>query len=160
MIDDERDMLIALIGQDYDREVAKGTMLFKLEHGPDTEHFRYVWTNKDSWNAGQWYQFVVTLDSNNHANNMMAVDGVNDTSVLVGVPDTVKIDMSYDADIYIGGKDGDTAQLDGERFFQGVLDDVRLYNVVLSPDQISSLYTTGDEGGASTTYEVRWEEQP
>lgn len=158
---DDHNLLIALVGTEYGRiEVDRGALLFKAENGADTFHIRYVWTNRTSWNAGEWYHFVATLDSSDHSQNSLAVNGVDDTSTYSEVPTSERIDMSFNVNIQIGGRDADEGQLTEDRFFEGIIDDIRIYGIKLSALEIADLYATGNPGvGAPRTYSRRWRER-
>ena len=78
---------------------------------------------------GQWHHvgFVYDMDT---FHRRLYVDGAQvaeDTSAVSG--------LSSDGGLYIGtGKD-----LDASSFFSGLIDDVRIYDVALTPEQIAAL---------------------
>ncbi|MCH8148928.1 MAG: hypothetical protein IH987_13275, partial [Planctomycetes bacterium] len=148
-LDDGNDLLIALIGTDYGQaSVADGSLLFKIEEGGSDA--RYTWTTQTSWTAGQWYHFAVALDVTDNTSNQIYIDGSDNTAGGSGTGTTET--MSFNADINIGGKDTDSSQLAGAHYFDGVIDDVRIFNRVLLHWEIQSLaatYQVIDLGSAS-----------
>ena len=104
---------------------------------------------------------MAVLDSHDHSKNTLSVDGVDDTDSLSAVPDSEPINMSFNADFHIGGKDADYYNLSSESFFDGSIDDIRVYNRKLTAPQIASLHGTGEVGVEPViTYSIRWYGQP
>lgn len=138
--DNEHDMLVVLAGNDYNQgSVADGSLVFKIEGGETTEDFNYIWSSRTSWTAGQWYHFACVLDSNHAPNNRIYINGVDNTGGLDNGVGSDELSLDFNADMTIGGGAGDTSQLSGDRFFDGVIDDVRLYGQVMSDSQIAEL---------------------
>ncbi len=81
-------------------------------------------------NTNQWYHVVGIVDRANN-NISLYVDGIlnltNKYSNVVG-------DISNDLPFYIGAKSVN------ENFFHGLIDDVRIYNRILSASEIQELY--------------------
>jgi len=73
--------------------------------------------------TGTWHHVVVTNDDTTAT---YYVDGIKTGTSAAGV------DADVATDLYIG--------YDGTNFFDGVIDDVRIYNYVLTPTQIKTLY--------------------
>ncbi|MBN1764067.1 MAG: right-handed parallel beta-helix repeat-containing protein [Sedimentisphaerales bacterium] len=92
-------------------------------------------------NDGNWHQVAVTFsgDTATVDDIIFYVDGVIDP---IGFThNTGSIDTALDANVSIGHY-----QLNGENFFEGQIDDVCIYNRVLSADEIEILYTIGLAG--------------
>jgi len=73
--------------------------------------------------TGTWHHVVVTNDDTTAT---YYVDGIKTGTSAAGV------DADVATDLYIG--------YDGTNFFDGLIDDVRIYNYVLTPTQIKNLY--------------------
>ncbi|MCH7701288.1 MAG: DUF3466 family protein [Planctomycetes bacterium] len=141
---DEANLVIALVGTDYgNANPSDGSLVFKIENEVGGEGYRYQWTTTTSWTAGTWYHFACTVDSSNAANNNIYIDAVDDTNGTgIGGSGTDVIAMSFNAPLRIGGRDADTAELATTVYFNGVLDDVRLYNRILTAAEIQALAAT------------------
>ncbi len=94
------------------------------------------------WNTGQlamneWYHVAVTYDRTSPANDpIFYINGVATTTTEYGTPSgTPDSDASYD--LTIGAKE------DGDALFDGAIDDVRIYNRILTPTEIATLYKGG-----------------
>ena len=98
--------------------------------------------------AGQWYFAVGTYDSAT-GDMRLYLDGVEIGSGSHAVGGVIDVDPTVP--VWIGAN-GTAA-----RFFDGVLDDVRVYNTALSASEIASLYSAGGGGGGGppTIFEVR-----
>lgn len=83
-------------------------------------------TTSQIYNNGEWHYFVVTY---NGSSGQIYVDNEEDGSTFDSI-------YSWDSDesLYIG------AQWGTESFFNGQIDDVRIYNRALSPEEIQDLY--------------------
>jgi hypothetical protein len=83
-------------------------------------------------NDGQWHHVLAVYDS--AIGHKIYIDGVvdkSDSNILTAVAQSASADNAN-----IGRRaDGNT--------FNGLIDDVRIYNRALSPDEIKRLYTMG-----------------
>ena len=110
------------------RNGTNNSLCFAIDGGPST-----VFGNKDVVNDGQWHHAVGVYDG---SNTYLYIDGTLDASF----PWTGAV-LTDAYNVFIG----ENAQATG-RQFNGLIDDVRVYNVALSASQISALYYQ------STTY--------
>jgi hypothetical protein len=95
-------------------------------HGDDSDqysNFRF-----DSSKLNQWHHIAVTYDSANGTIRFY-IDGTADTVRQYDVPRPVTV-----APAWIGGWDREA------RWFLGSLDDIRIYNRVLTASEIQALY--------------------
>ena len=86
---------------------------------------------------GQWYHIVGTIDSSND------VDIYVNGNQVAGAYWNLGASPQFQPPITIG------AMGDGTTYFRGVIDDVRIYNIALSADQVSQLYAAGTSGQPS-----------
>ncbi len=96
----------------------------------------YVGSNSDTFVAGVWYHFAAVYDGMNLKLYMDAVEQL-DVASLSG---SVASSTNY---LGIGGP------IDGH-YFDGIIDDVRIYNRALSAEEIQALYRSAVSGKAST----------
>ncbi len=145
-LSDDFDMIVALAGRDYNRaSVPKGSLVFKIEGGSSfVGHMHYVWTSRRSWQAGRWYHFVCVLDGKFAPNNKVYIDGVDLSAGTENGPGSDALGLGFNAPVTIGGGAADRGQLVGWRYFDGVLDDIRIYDHVITDDQIAELSSTGE----------------
>ncbi len=137
--DNNNDMLVALVGADYNQSsVADGSLVFKVEANGA---YRYAWTTKTVWNAGDWYHFAVVHYPNSPTSNQISIDGVDDTAGTAG--SGTGNNLNFSAAFLLGGKDADTSQLSGARYFQGFLDDVQVFARALCADEIANISGSG-----------------
>lgn len=94
-------------------------------------------TSVSSLNDGNWHFTVATWDSTGDGYVRLYTDGVFD-SISSGTQLTAITTPTPTTDLFIGGAPELT-----NFAYVGVLDDVRLYNVALTPSQISALYSLG-----------------
>ena len=138
--DNNNHFIVVLSGTDYNdgRGIPDGALIFKVEKAPYNIYgYRYVWTKNTSWDAGVWYHFAVMSKKANGENNKVYINGADDTAGNVGENGP---EVDYNSSIRIGGSRSDTAQLSGERYFDGVIDEVRIYNRILSSQEARLLY--------------------
>ncbi len=135
--DDEHNTMIALIGADCKRpDLPRGSLCMKVEHGPTTMEFRYKWTTRRSWTAGEWYHFACTIHSADSASNDILINGVDDTDP-ADLGSVGYIDTDYTADMRIGGRNGDFYVIP-EAYFKGVIDDVMMYDTALEESDFAT----------------------
>jgi len=84
----------------------------------------------DIHSLGEWYHVVLVYDGSTAS---LYSNGVNIASESASI--------SYDSrDLYIGQRD------DGAKHYNGLIDDVRIYNKALTPEEIFELYRYGTRG--------------
>ncbi len=88
--------------------------------------------------ASRWYHTVATYDSAT-GKVQFYIDGQLDCEKTYTTAHVA--DLGYPKGVYIGKA---TAAEGDSRYWDGAFDDVRIYNYVLKPDQIESLYAAGD----------------
>lgn len=87
---------------------------------------------------GQWHHFVVTYDgSQTAAGTNFYMDGVDDGRYIID--DDIDTDFYSSADVYLGYN----PSFGGGTYWQGVLDDVRVYTYVRTAAQAASDYQAG-----------------
>jgi hypothetical protein len=92
----------------------------------------------DAITLGSWHHVVVTWDGTNNATNvLMYVDGTAVGSYAATTNASGNRVNDSGASIYLGNEPNSTRTLDG------VLDDVRVYNRVLSPAEIKAIHRAG-----------------
>ncbi len=92
------------------------------------------------FNDGNWNQVVFTLDVNSHQSKIF-INGMEKKSV--NSSNTTKINLKYTSTKI--GKDEIEGY--GNRYWNGKIDDIAIYNRALTPQEITQLYT-----GVATTY--------
>jgi hypothetical protein len=93
-----------------------------------TAHLMYS-SRRSQWDTNSWYQVIVTSDAG--GNRYLFVNGqleATATNVPFGQQNT---------NLYIGANIG---QVPGEGYFLGAIDDIRIYNRALTPQDVSNLY--------------------
>jgi tetratricopeptide (TPR) repeat protein len=132
---------IITVPQDWTTIVAKGNSAWRLSTFYDQRKFHFAvtepstdtdknWVNGDTEvAAGEWHQVVGTYDG---ANVRLYVDGVEDSNSPIANSRGIS---SNDEPVYIGGNSESTA-----RFWNGLIDDVRIYNYALSKAEVKELY--------------------
>ncbi len=97
-----------------------------IELGDNTNGgYRYLTFNTNTLD-GAWHHIVYTKNGTSHA---VYVDGSTDREF------TSNADISWSVPLYIGKR--------LSAYFSGVIDDARIYNRALSPDEIAILYQQG-----------------
>ena len=106
-------------GSDHDE------LIVKIDDGAD---HAYNW-GSTTITDGEWYHCALVLDTTTDTlyGYVNGVEEINESSVNVD-------DMTYD-DVAIG-----RGEYGGDHYFQGLLDEVRIYNRALSASEIESLY--------------------
>ncbi|MFW9903504.1 MAG: DUF2341 domain-containing protein [Candidatus Thorarchaeota archaeon] len=130
------DMVIILAGTDY-AQGENGTLVFKIENGD----VRYKWTDTNTWTPNDWYYVTCLLDTNNLANNKIYINGLDDTRSTDWSSGN-STNLGWNSDWNIGGGNVDTGQLgDGQAWFNGTIDEVRISGVLRSTGWISTEYS-------------------
>jgi hypothetical protein len=131
---------IDTVPQEWTTIVAKGNSAWRLSTYRDQRKFHFAvtgwivganwWINGDTEVAGsEWHYVCGTYDG---ANIRLYVDGVEDPSSPVAYSGSIGINVEP---VYIGedaGKPG--------RFWNGLIDDVRIYSYALSEAEVKELY--------------------
>jgi hypothetical protein len=95
------------------------------------------YTTGANWADGAWHHFVVTYNGSSSASGVvMYVDGVLWT--MTTVFDNLSATIANTTSLKIGGNTSDTPHC-----FPGFLDEVSVYNKVLSPQEVSWIYNGG-----------------
>lgn len=130
---------IGLAGSDYNYSPATvGSLVVKVENG---NGYAYSWTSTTSWKKNKWYHFALVHYPDNPSGSQIFIAGADDTESAFGSNTGIAIEFS--APFRIGGKQADTYQLSSTRFFDGRLDDFRIYNRALCSDEIDDQYHSG-----------------
>ncbi|HUT23105.1 MAG TPA: LamG-like jellyroll fold domain-containing protein, partial [Sumerlaeia bacterium] len=112
---------------------------------------RRVYANATTWSAGTWHRVVLTWGS---GGTQMIVDGVaqSDTDPFQGI---ISSDSTYPLHV------GSYGQAVASYFFEGTIDDVRIYDWALSPEDLSlpeaafaRACSAGDESETTVTLQV------
>lgn len=168
--------MIYVKGYQYGTIVAKfeddgnnrGWMINMGETGDNTKlcvvHSRLgTWTNPIQWNTGftpalnTWYHIAVTFDATLSSNNIkLYVNGNLQAQTTWAYSMTPNL-----ARLYIGGYDGPGNGVNGganSRFFNGKIDEVRLFNRPLCQDEINThkgCTLAGNENGLVAYYKFK-----
>jgi hypothetical protein len=103
-----------------------------------------VFSDKSSWNANQWYHITIVHDSLN--NILWYIDGVlDDTDAFVAAY------TSESPDFFIGARQS----LNNNTYFDGKIDEVRIYNRALSAEEVRELYNMTKGSGFNKTKKNR-----
>ena len=109
---------------------------FRLNDGRlRTEHGNGNLQGDTTCNDGEWHNFTLTVPYDapcDDPDTVIYLDGVVDSRVSTGTSNTY--DLVARADVSIG-----RSATSGDRYFPGVIDDVRIYNVALSEEEIAAL---------------------
>lgn len=100
----------------------------------------YVETSSANLSAGKWYH-VAGVFSQSGKSAKIYINGVEQATTTTGtIPSSIGNDEGYFA---IGAEDS-TAPPNPTNFYDGLIDEVRLYNRALSSDEIHELYSYAD----------------
>jgi len=95
-----------------------------------------VLSGNNSLGTTGWHMITTTYTFASHTGSMY-IDGV----LIKTTNDFPTSDINNTADIYIGK---DNPAEFGEHFFQGKIDDIRIYNIAITPQQITDLYNANN----------------
>ena len=101
----------------------------KPEYGPGTLYARNISLIGVEIRARAQTENTIFIDGAENKGGVSSNNAVN-----------YHLTLNWSADYGIGGKDADKAQLPSQRFFDGAIDDVRLYSRLLSPKEVTTLY--------------------
>ncbi len=85
-------------------------------------------------NDGGWHYVAVTVQENatiSYPDVILYVDGIDDTR---GTEDPEALNLTADQDVRIGSRPSGN-----DRFFMGLIDDVRIYDRALTPEEVAWL---------------------
>ena len=109
---------------------------FRLNEGRlRTEHGNGNLQGDTACNDGEWHNFALTVPYDapcDDPDTVIYLDGVVDSRVSTGTSNTY--DLVARADVIIG-----RSATSSDRYFPGVIDDVRIYDVALSAEEIAVL---------------------
>ncbi|MFX0181445.1 MAG: DUF2341 domain-containing protein [Candidatus Hodarchaeota archaeon] len=146
------DMAIILTGTNYNQG-ENGTLVFKIENGD----VRYKWTRTKTWFAGVWYYFACVLDADNLVNNMIYINGSDDTDTTDWSSGN-NANLGWYDDWNIGGGNVDSGQLEnGQAWFDGIIDEVRISGVSRSTSWVLTEYN--NQYDPESFYSVEKEEE-
>ncbi len=141
------------VNMEWQTVIAKGDSAWRLSTANNYRRYHFAVTGGPPWNyingdievaANEWHHVCGTYDG---ANLRLYIDGVEDPAGPVPEPNGVTTD---DYDVYIG----ENQERPG-RYWDGLIDDVRLYNYALTPAQVFNLckpgvlYVDADAPGAN-----------
>jgi len=141
------------VNMEWQTVIAKGDSAWRLSTARNYRRYHFAVTGGPPWNyingdieveAHEWHHVCGTYDG---ANLRLYIDGVEDPAGPVPEPNGVTTD---DYDVYIG----ENQERPG-RYWDGLIDDVRLYNYALTPAQVFNLckpgvlYVDADAPGAN-----------
>lgn len=98
------------------------------------------WISNTKMTAGEWYHVAVTYDG---TAVRFFINGVQDTNVVT----TQLVFGTNDESLTLGGY---LPGLEGDELFDGVMDDVRVYNTALSTAEIKALFDLGTPPSSAT----------
>lgn len=136
------DFTVTLRGTDFSAgDGTAGTIQSKFEVGGSTT---YLATSRNNWNAGEWYHYMITWGG---GNTTVYINGVQENTVA-----TSRTVSGTGAD-EIGRSFFDTTNVagGGPGYFNGVIDDFRMYSRILSADERAVLFRAGGETKFNTT---------
>ncbi len=153
----------SLIGSDYNMQ----TLMSKDRSGCDCYDLNIVWDASESkikvryqspsaendWitqdslkltiNAGEWHHVAVVMEYGNAGEMSLYIDGVlHNTSV------NADDGVTFDTDLIVGAGYGGTDN-PAHSFFNGTIDEVRMYGRGLNTGEILALYNLSGSGGIS-----------
>jgi len=136
-LSNDQNVLLTLTGTDLlTSEVSDGSLFIKIENSGGT----FKWSRTTSWSADTWYHFAIAWNETENNNTKIYVNGVDDTDN--DQLEFADVTMNYVSDIKIGGEDADSSQLSGQRYFNGTIDEFRIWNRSLSAAEINQSYFT------------------
>jgi probable HAF family extracellular repeat protein/predicted outer membrane repeat protein len=144
---------LSSVNMEWQTIIAKGDSAWRLSTARNYRRYHFAVTGGPPWNyingdieveAHEWHHVCGTYDG---ANLRLYIDGVEDPAGPVPEPNGVTTD---DYDVYIG----ENQERPG-RYWDGLIDDVRVYNYALTPAQVFNLckpgvlYVDADAHGAN-----------
>ncbi len=93
-------------------------------------------------NTGEWIHMVVAYDSDTTSNDVIFyINGKKENTIRRRTPNGTRPDDSL-RDLFIGGDNSEIY----EHFFDGKMDDIRIYNRILSDDEVQTLFSQNGWG--------------
>ena len=134
--------------------VTKGDRTYALKHGPDSSISFFIYDPVAKWQVaeqsvsdtfnGQWHHLAGTYDGNDVK---LYIDGVEqDSHPFVGTINNLVFPL------HIGHNAQET-----DRFYDGTIDEVRIYSRALSPAEIQALHDSPSALGDSTGLQARYQ---
>jgi len=105
----------------------------------------YWYAQQSSIKLNQWQHVVLTYNSSATGNNPKFYLNSTSKTLTKGSTPTGSADSDAASNLFVGDNGG------GTRAFQGKMDDLRIYNRILSADEISRLYELGATTYVNTT---------
>ena len=131
--DDNNVFGLTLLGANDSTGGVEGTMDFAIS---ESGNVRQWVSSQNSWTGGTWYHIVAVLDASNNANNLVYVDGADDTWIDDGTGTTS--DLSFSTNWRIGGDS--VGFVSGVRWFDGDVDEVRVSTGIRTASWIKTEY--------------------
>jgi len=130
--------------------LGNGTLGFQLGDG-----FGFTNYGRPGFFAdGQWHHVAVTVDRDQPNGLVMYVDGVGVTQN----PTAHQGTTSTNSNLWIGARDPNPI-LGPQIFFNGDLDEIELFNRVLTQAEVSALYRAGRQGKCKDRCHIPWDAQ-
>jgi hypothetical protein len=108
------------------------TVTFQLHHDSPEQSWTLNSFVAQDWNDNEWHLITGTFDG---IENRLYVDGELVSTLPASTPNII-----YQSDgLVVFGRDGNTGA--GASHFNGVIDDIGIWNRALAPQEITSLYT-------------------
>jgi len=127
--------------------LGNGTLGFQLGDGAGFTNYPRAGFFAD----GLWHHVAVTVDRDQATGLVMYVDGIGVTHDPTSHPGSV----SSNADLWIGSRDPNFGQI----LFAGDLDEIELFNRVLTQAEVAALFHAGKQGKCKDRCNLPWDAQ-
>jgi hypothetical protein len=141
-----------IINSSYNSEAESGNILYSLylQSVSNSSYYHLAYFHEYSSGANQYYTFADTLQINTWYHIVMVRNTTLNTVTLY-IDNNLKSTYTYSYDptggtssiLTLGDNTSDPSN--SNRFFLGNMDEVRIYNRVLTTDEIASLYSEGED---------------
>jgi hypothetical protein len=138
------DATAASAGYDLIISNALNLAQFSVSDGTDT----YYFLSNTAFTTPGWYHIAVTWDDSSESNTKLYVNAVNDTVSRTGTFASIG-SLANAIPLGIG-------TYNGGHMFDGKIDEARVYNRALSPDEIGQLYRLTAPTGTDTSLKGYW----